>query len=164
VRQPTFKKSIHSCGPFMVRSAIINFSAVVNFPQKTREPLGWFRLENDTCQVKEICSQANLSCKALYLRPYEYWSHPMHVNKHLGTGISACAEYSMLYNNSLSIKLVNHSRPSCQNHPDFPCHLLSQFTNCPLNKDQHSWAIWPESTRFLQCLRPALTIYCYYFQ
>jgi hypothetical protein len=56
-------------------------------PKKTRESLGYFRLENGACLIK-----GNLSGKVLYLRPYEYWLHLTHTMNDLGISISACAK------------------------------------------------------------------------
>jgi hypothetical protein len=92
----------------------------------------WFKPE------KEICSQSDLSDKALYLWSYEYWSLLIHTMKYLGISVSARTECPMLYNKNMSIKLANYRSPSC--------HLPLQLINCPLNKGRWSWVIWTEPT------------------
>jgi hypothetical protein len=76
-------------------------------------------------QEKETCPQYDLSGKALYLRPYEYWSQPIHTIKNLGISISACTECPTLYNKFLSITPVNHSAP--------PAKTTQNFSICPYN-------------------------------
>jgi hypothetical protein len=110
----------------MVGIAVVNSCAVVNSPKDRR--ISWlFKLENGACLVREICPQSDLSSKTLYLRPDEYWSHLMHIIKNLRISINACTECPMLYNKTLSIKLVNHPGPSSKNGPDFSHHFLSNF-------------------------------------
>jgi hypothetical protein len=55
--------------------------------------------------------KSDLSGKALYLWPYEYWSHLKYTIKNMGISISAYMECLMLYNNTLSIKSTDHSFP-----------------------------------------------------
>jgi hypothetical protein len=71
----------------------------------------------------------NLTCQAkpsLYLRPYEYWSHFIHIIKNLRISISTCTECSMSYNKTLSINLsvkpVHRPSLSCKDSPNFSCH------------------------------------------
>jgi hypothetical protein len=92
---------------------IINSFADISSP-KTREFLSIFRLEIGSCQVREICPQSDLSGKALYLRPYEYWSHITHAIIDLGISTRTYAD-----NKTLSIKPAYRSNPSCKDHPDF---------------------------------------------
>jgi hypothetical protein len=78
----------------------------------------------------------DLSGKALYLRPYEYWSPLIYTMKNLGmTTISPCTEHSMFCNKTLSIKPVNHRNPSCKDTQIFPT-LTFALTTYKLCFDQ----------------------------
>jgi hypothetical protein len=80
---------------------------------------GKLRIENSTCQEGEICLQSDLSGKALYLRPCEYWSYLIHTIKSMGISKRACVDYTMLYNKPLLNLLITIVPPAktAQNLP-----------------------------------------------
>jgi hypothetical protein len=115
----------------MVRIAVVNSSAVINFPQL----LPGSDQKMTHAQERGLYLQFDLSGKAVYLRPYEYWSHLTHLIKNLAISISTGAEYPKLCNKILSTTPVNYPSPSSKDGPDFSPDLPLQFRNCPPNQD-----------------------------